>query len=206
MLWCWSRTKYSHRRGENRDADRERPHAVAAASWVSLAVSSPTPTRTKTQPGSPSPLLYRPPCWRWLARPKYPALMHKPCADHVAADPGDRQQCAEQICGSTASRQNFNGEGDFQVKQNRQEAASKYRGSRWYSVIGASHQPRASMAEATSAAPLWMTRKTTTRSPSNPATISEAEMAGVPLSGRVSRRRPRRTTLAARDRLSAIVA
>jgi hypothetical protein len=33
------------------------------------------------------------------------------------------------------------------------------------------------MAEATSAAPLWMIRKTTSRKPRNAATMSEAEMA-----------------------------
>src|ERR1700722_19074811 len=62
------------------------------------------------------------------------------------------------------------------------------------------------MAEATSAAPLWMIRKTTSRKPRNAATMSEAEMAGVPPSGRGSRRRLRRTTIAAVNRLSAIVA
>ena len=51
-------------------------------------------------------------------------------------------------------------------------------------MIGASHQPSASMAEATSAAPLWMMRKTTSRKPRNAATMSEAEMAGSPVRAR----------------------
>ena len=53
-------------------------------------------------------------------------------------------------------------------------------------MIGASHQPRASMAEATSAAPLWMIRKTTSRKPRNAATISEVEIAVAPLRARVA--------------------
>jgi hypothetical protein len=39
------------------------------------------------------------------------------------------------------------------------------------------------MAEATSAAPLWMIRKTTSRKPRNAATMSEAEMVRVPRPG-----------------------
>jgi hypothetical protein len=60
------------------------------------------------------------------------------------------------------------------------------------------------MAEATSAAPLWTTRKTTSRKPRNAATMSDLEI-GWLLSERGSRQKLRRTTIAARNRLSAIV-
>ena len=62
------------------------------------------------------------------------------------------------------------------------------------------------MAEATSAAPLWTIRKTTSRKPRNAATISDTEMTWAPCPGAASRQRLRRTTIAARNRLSAIVA
>jgi hypothetical protein len=75
----------------------------------------------------------------------------------------------------------------------------------WNNVIGMSHQPSASIAEATSAAPLWTIRKTTSRKPRQAATMSDAEMIWLPV------RAPfapglRRTTIAGRNRLSAIVA
>jgi hypothetical protein len=40
------------------------------------------------------------------------------------------------------------------------------------------------MAEATSAAPLWMMRKTTSRKPKNAATISDVEMTRLPVRSR----------------------
>jgi hypothetical protein len=61
------------------------------------------------------------------------------------------------------------------------------------------------MAEATSAAPLSMMRKTTKRNPRSAATIRYLEIAWLP-SGRGWRPRLRRTPIAARNRLSAIVA
>src|ERR1700683_600216 len=61
------------------------------------------------------------------------------------------------------------------------------------------------MADPTSAAPLWTIRKTTSRKPRNAATISDLEIAWL-LFERGSRQRLRRTTIAARNRLSAFVA
>src|SRR5580658_7200988 len=61
------------------------------------------------------------------------------------------------------------------------------------------------MAEPTSGAPLWTIRNTTSRKPRNAATISDLEIAWL-LSGRGSRQRLRRTTIGARNHLSAIVA
>ena len=40
------------------------------------------------------------------------------------------------------------------------------------------------MAEATSAAPLWMIRKTTSKKPRNAATMNDVEMAGSPVRAR----------------------
>ena len=59
------------------------------------------------------------------------------------------------------------------------------------------------MAAATSLAPLWMTRKTTSRKPRNAATISEVEMTWLPVLRAV--RVEDGTTIAAPNRLSAIV-
>ena len=61
------------------------------------------------------------------------------------------------------------------------------------------------MAQPTSAAPLWTIRKTTSRKPRNAATMSDLEIAWL-LSERGSRQKLRRTTIAAQNRLSAIVA
>src|ERR1700733_13991735 len=61
------------------------------------------------------------------------------------------------------------------------------------------------MAEPPSAALLWTIRNTTSRKPRNAATISDFEIAWL-LSRRGSRQRLRRTTIAAPNRLSAIVA
>src|ERR1700749_4591902 len=66
----------------------------------------------------------------------------------------------------------------------RQETASKYNGMIWNRVIGMSHQPSASIAEATSAAPLWTTRKTTSRKPKRAAKTSDVEMIWLPVRAR----------------------